>query len=79
MPARSIMPAQFIRQHILNLTINEFAVALGVDQSRASRFDTSGVIPEQHHRAIKQLAGARGIKFNDSWFNSVPFARDVPR
>ena len=77
MPARPITPALFIRQHVLRMTVGEFAKALDVDKSQASRYDERGQIPGHHRDTVRRLARARGVSLPAVWFEQVPFDRSV--
>jgi hypothetical protein len=70
---RPILAPQFLRQHVLRMTLTEFAEALDVDKSVISRYEERGIIPEHHHGTVKQLAKDRGIKVPTTWFAAVPW------
>lgn len=77
MPTHQITPAQFVRQHCLQMTMTEFAAALGVDKSIVSKYELRGQIPERHHRTVLRLARAKGVTMLTAWFWKVPFDRTV--
>lgn len=69
-----ITPAQFIRQHVLRMSVGEFAVALGVDQSAVSRYESvTGKIPKHHHFTVQKLAKKRRTVIAKGWFDAVPW------
>lgn len=79
MTPRPITPAQYIRQHVLRMSMTEFAKALGIAQPTASEYERVGRFPEAHHRAIMLLARKRGKRILMDWFKAVPWAPGVPR
>jgi len=70
---RPITAPVFLRQHILRMTVTQFAAALGVDQSVISRYEDKGLLPEHHHKTVIKLAKARKIRVRPEWFTAVPW------
>lgn len=69
-----ITPAQFIRQHVLRMTVTDFAEALRVAPSIVSRYESAaGVIPDKHHGRVHQLAKKKGVQIRPRWFSEVPW------
>ena len=76
--AKPITPAQFIRQHVLRMTIGQFAAALKVSQPTATYYEEQGRIPEIHRMVVRNIARRRGARLKLEWFDRVPFEEGVP-
>lgn len=74
-----ITPPQFIRQHILRMTIKDFAAAIGISGPRVSKHEEAGRLPERYHQQVITLARKAGKRLLRAWFLEVPFADGVPR
>ena len=70
---RPITAPVFLRQHILRMTVSQFAEALGVDQSVISRYEDKGLLPEHHHKTVIKLAKAKKVRVRPEWFTAVPW------
>ena len=74
---RKITPPQFIRQHLLRMTVSQFAAALGVASSIVTRYEQQGVIPDRHHQAVVDLAKRRGVRLLTKWFKRIPWEQNA--
>lgn len=72
---REILPAQFIRQHLLRMSVNDLAAKLKLAPSIVSRYN---YFPEHHRPVIDAMAAERGIGVAPSWHEKVPFHSSVP-
>jgi transcriptional regulator with XRE-family HTH domain len=61
-----------IRREVFKATQAEFAALAGVTQASVSRWETGGSPSLDEMQAIREAAGARGIKWNDAWFFEAP-------
>lgn len=62
-----------IRKVVFGLTQKDFAEAVKVHQSTVSRWETGELCPSSHEMgAIRDLAKARGIEWDDRWFFEPP-------
>lgn len=68
-----ITPPQFIRQHLLRMTVTDFAAALKVATSIVSRYESAGRIPDKHRSRVMKLGKSKGVRIRASWFEAVPW------
>ena len=64
--------AIYIRKRVFRVSQVGMAELLGVSQAAISRQETTGFIPTDRQRVIRDLARERGLEWSDSWFFEVP-------
>ena len=68
-------PIKRIRVEVFRLKQTEFAEAIGVTQPTVSRWESGALHPSMNDLAkIRDLAKARSVLWNDSWFFEAPKA-----
>lgn len=72
---KPITPAQFIRQHILRMSVKETSAALEVAESIISRYT---IFPVHHRKKLDKLARDRKTSILPAWHERVPFDKTVP-
>ena len=75
-PVAQITPAQFIRQHVLRMSLTELARRLNRALGVVARYET---FPEVHRDAIVKMAREKGAHIVAAWFERVPLDESVPR
>lgn len=71
-----ISACQFLRQHILRMSVGEFGVALGISPTIVCRYT---YVPEKHRNTVMRLARERKVKIDPAWLVAVPWGPGVPQ